>query len=239
SGLPYSITLLTILLFHEFGHYFAAKHFGVRATLPYFIPIPVPPIGTMGAVIKTRSKIPHRKALFYIGTMGPIPGFIISLAAVIIGIYLSEVGPLPKGDGTIPIFGDSLLFTFFVKVFHGNIPPGHDIFLSPYAWAGWVGFLITSLNLIPIGQLDGGHILYSLIGEKQKYVGWASVLGLVILSFMFQGWILWIVITFALLMVGHPQIEEGPELTISEKIIGWSCMLILLLTFVPVPVKFI
>ena len=237
SGLPYSITLLTILLFHEFGHYFAAKRFGVKATLPYFIPMPIPPIGTMGAIIKTRSKIPDRKALFYIGTMGPLPGFIISLAAVIIGIYLSEINPLPKADGTILIFGDSLLFTALVKIIHGSIPQGYDIFLSQYAFAGWVGFLITGLNLMPIGQLDGSHILYALIGKKQLIAGWLSVFLLFILSFIFYGWFLWIIITFLLLMVGHPHVEKGPNLTLREKILGWSCMVIFILIFVPVPIK--
>lgn len=240
SGLPYSFTILAILLSHEFGHYFAARHFGVKTTLPYFIPFPSL-IGTMGAIIKTRSPIPDRRALFYIGAMGPIPGFIVSLAAVIAGIYLSEVKPLPVpgGDLTIPIFGDSILFAFIVKIFHGNIPTGHDIFLGPYAWAGWIGFLITSINLMPIGQLDGSHILYALIGRKQLLFGWAAFGGLFILAFFWYGWALWILITLLVLMIAHPAIEEVTELTFPEKILGWSCMVIFILTFIPVPVELI
>jgi Predicted membrane-associated Zn-dependent proteases 1 len=157
---------MTILGVHEFGHYFAARRFGVDATLPYFIPFPSI-VGTMGAVIKTKSPIPHRRALFYIGVMGPIPGFIVSLAAVIVGIMLSEIQPLPPAEGITPVFGDSILFGFIVHLFHSEIPAGFDIALHPFAWAGWIGFLVTSLNLIPIGQLDGGHILYSLLGRKQ------------------------------------------------------------------------
>ena len=240
SGLPYSITLLSILLTHEFGHYFAARRFGVEVSLPYFIPFPSI-IGTMGAIIKIKSPIPDRKALFYIGVMGPLPGFILSLAAVIVGIYLSEVQPLPISNGVIPIpiFGDSLLFAFVVKLIHGNIPQGHDIYLSSYAWAGWIGFLVTSLNLMPIGQLDGSHILYALIGRKQIYFGWAAFLGLFILSFFFYGWILWIILTLLLLMIAHPPVQKTHELTVNEKIIGWVCMVIFIVTFIPVPIRFI
>ncbi len=240
SGLPYSITLITILLVHEFGHYCAARKFGVSATLPYFIPFPSI-IGTMGAVIKTRTPIPTRRALFYIGAMGPLPGFIISLAAVVVGIYLSDVKPLPvvKGDLMMPVFGDSLLFAFFVRLIHGTIPAGHDIYLSPYAWAGWIGFLITSLNLMPIGQLDGSHILYALIGRKQKIFGWVFLAGLCVMSVIWQGWIVWIALTLFFLMVAHPEIPEEKPLSKMEKVIGWSCMVILVLTFVPIPVDFI
>ncbi|OHD63742.1 MAG: hypothetical protein A2176_14490 [Spirochaetes bacterium RBG_13_51_14] len=238
SGLPYSVTLIVILLSHEFGHYCAARKFGVRATLPYFIPFPFPPIGTMGAIIKTRSPIPSRRALFYIGAMGPLPGFVLSLVAVIAGIYLSEIKPLPA-PGQELLFGDSLLFVMLVKLIHGSIPPGHIIYLSPYAWAGWIGFLITSLNLMPIGQLDGSHILYALIGRKQLLFGWASVAGLAIMSFIWQGWIIWIVLTLLLLMVAHPDVPDGEPLTAVEKTVGWLCMVILIMTFVPVPVEFL
>ena len=239
SGFSYSITLMAILLCHEFGHYFAARAFGIRATLPYFIPLPFPPVGTMGAVIKTRSPIPHRRALFYVGAMGPLPGFIVSLAASIAGIYLSEIKPLPPTGGEIPviIFGDSLLYGFIVRFFHGTIPAGHDIFLSPYAWAGWIGFLITGLNLMPLGQLDGGHILYALIGPKQRYFGWFALAMLIVLSFFFPGWLFWIAATLLFLMVAHPPVENGPALSTGEKALGWFCMLIFILTFIPVPVS--
>lgn len=246
SGLPYSITLITILLFHEFGHYFAARRFGVEATLPYFIPIPpilgIPSIiGTMGAIIKTRTPIPNRRALFYIGAMGPLPGFIISLTAVLVGLYLSDVKPIPavKGDMSMIIFGDSLLFSAITWLFHGTIPSGYSVDPSPYAFAGWIGFLITSLNLMPLGQLDGSHILYALIGRKQKIFGWATLGGLIVLSFIWQGWIVWIGLTLLFLMVAHPDIQDDAPLSGMEKAIGWFCMLILLLTFVPVPVDFL
>lgn len=240
SGLPYSVTLMLILGTHEMGHYLAAKKFGVDTTLPYFIPFPSI-VGTMGAVIKTRTPIPHTKALFYIGVMGPIPGFIVSLAASVIGIYLSEVQPLPDmtGMGLIPVFGDSFLYGTIVYLFHGTIPAGQDIFLHPLAWAGWIGFLVTSLNLIPIGQLDGGHILYSLIGRKQVYAGWTAFAALVVLSFFWPGWIAWIILSLLILMIAHPPVPVSESLTTGEKITGWACMVILALTFIPVPVDFL
>lgn len=239
SGLPFSITIMAILLSHEMGHYLAARHFGVRATLPYFIPFPSI-IGTMGAVIKIKSPIRDKRALLYIGAMGPIVGFTLSLAAVIVGIYLSEIKPLPtEGNGLIPIFGDSFLFSQITGLIHGDIPAGYDIYLSPYAWAGWIGFLVTSLNLMPIGQLDGSHIVYALLGRKQLLFGWTAFAGLMLLSFFWQGWILWIIIALLFLMIGHPPIENGSDLSFSEKLIGWSCVFIFIITFIPIPVKFI
>jgi membrane-associated protease RseP (regulator of RpoE activity) len=236
SGLPYSLTLLSILMSHEFGHYLAARSFGVRATYPYFIPFPSM-IGTMGAVIKIRGAIPHQRALFYIGVMGPMPGFIASLAAMIYGVAISHIQKLPASAGDLIIFGDSLLLKLITFIFQGPIPEGYDIVLSPYAAAGWVGFLITGMNLLPMGQLDGGHILYALIGRKQRIVAWTALALLAGFSFLFPGWIIWIILTLTVLMVAHPPVPRGPELTTREKFLGWSCMAILLLTFIPVPVR--
>ena len=236
NGLPYSVTLLAILLSHEFGHYFAARSFGVSATYPYFIPFPSL-IGTMGAVIKTRTPIPHHRALFYIGAMGPIPGFIVSLAAVIFGVAVSDVHQLPQAGGDVIIFGDSLLIKIITYIIHGPIPYGMDLVLSPFAAAGWVGFLITGLNLMPIGQLDGGHILYALIGKKQKNVAWVTLGIIGLMAFCFPGWIIWIILSLTVLMVGHPPVQMGPELSGRERLLGWACMAILILTFIPVPIK--
>jgi len=238
NGLPYSLTLMTILSIHEFGHYFAAQKFGVSATLPYFIPFPSI-IGTMGAVIKTKSPIPHRRALFYIGVMGPLPGFFASLIAVLAGVSMSKIIPIPLTDDIIIQLGNSILFSGIVYLFHGSIPAGNDLFLHPIAWAGWIGFFITSLNLMPIGQLDGGHILYSLIGKKQKYAGWFTLCALIILSFIWPGWGLWVVITLLILMIAHPPIREAAPLSFKEKAAGWFCMAVFILTFIPVPVQLI
>lgn len=238
SGLPFSLTLMTILSLHEFGHYFAARRFGVRATLPYFIPFPSL-IGTMGAVIKTKSPIPHRRALFYIGAMGPIPGFVASLAAVVAGVYMSQVQPIIQLEpGTLITFGDSLLLKLITWSIHGTIAEGSGLVLHPVAFAGWIGFMLTSLNLMPAGQLDGGHILHALIGDRQRYAGWLTLAALVALSFFWPGWIVWVLIIMTIVMVAHPHIHEtGGELSFAEKITGWSCMLILVLTFIPVPIE--
>ncbi len=239
SGLPFSITIMTILLSHEMGHYLTARLYGIKATLPYFIPFPSI-IGTMGAVIKIKSPINDRKALLYIGALGPIVGFILSLIASIAGIYLSEIKPLPTDtNGLVPIFGDSFLFSFIVTAIHGEIPAGHDIYLSPYAWAGWIGFLVTSLNLMPMGQLDGSHVIHALIGRKQLIFGWATLFGLIVLSFFWPGWIVWILITLFFLMVGHPNLEDNTELSAKEKFVGWLCVGIFIITFIPIPVVLI
>jgi membrane-associated protease RseP (regulator of RpoE activity) len=237
SGLPFSLTLMAILFSHEMGHYLAARYFGVKATLPYFIPFPSI-IGTMGAVIKLKSQITERRVLLYIGAMGPIAGFILSLIAAVIGIYLSEVKPIPVStDGMTLIFGDSVLSSLITRIIHGEIPPGYDIYLSKYAWAGWIGFLITGLNLMPIGQLDGSRVIYSLLGKKQIYFGWAAFTGLIFLSFIWPGWIVWIIMALVFLRIAHPPIEDDTELSTGEKITGWICLAIFLLTFIPVPVN--
>ncbi len=236
SGLPFSITIMAILLSHEMGHYLAARRFNVRATLPYFIPFPSI-IGTMGAVIKIKSPIEDKRALLYIGAMGPLVGFLLSLAATVAGLYLSEVKPLPPaGPAEVYIFGDSLLFKLLTWLIHGSIPGGYDVYLSPYAWAGWIGFLVTSLNLMPMGQLDGSHILYALIGRWQLAFGWAAFVALGVLSFIWPGWIVWIVMALAFLMIGHPAIPDATPLRAREKIIGWLCVIIFIVTFIPVPV---
>jgi len=237
SGLPFSLTIMAILLSHEMGHYLAARRFRIKATLPYFIPFPSI-IGTMGAVIKIKSPIRSRRALLYIGAMGPLVGFALSIAAVIIGLHLSEIRPLPEMEpgAFVPIFGDSLLFAFLVKIILGTIPQGQDVFLSSYAWAGWIGFLVTSLNLMPMGQLDGSHILYALIGRNQLYFGWAAFAALIILALVWPGWIVWIVLVLLFLMIGHPPVNDPTPLTMGERIMGWSCVIIFILTFIPVPV---
>lgn len=240
SGMIFSIIIMSILLAHEMGHYIAARHFGVKATLPYFIPFPSI-IGTMGAVIRIKSPIRNKRALLFIGALGPILGFVLSLLAIIVGLYYSEIRSFPAKttEGLSISFGDSILLFLITKLIHGQIPAGQGIPLSPYIWAGWIGFLVTSLNLMPMGQLDGGHIVYALIGRKQLYIGWITLIVLVILSFVWFGWILWILITLLFIMIGHPPIEDDDSLSFQENLIGWFCVIIFVLTFIPVPVKFI
>ncbi len=237
NGLPFSLSLLAILFAHEMGHYITARYFGVIATPPYFIPFPSL-VGTMGAIIRIKSPIPDKRVLLYIGAMGPIAGFVVSCMVTIAGLMQSSVQPLPQpsDDNLVPIFGDSLLFSFFVKIIIGTIPQGYDVYLSPLAWAGWIGFLVTSLNLMPIGQLDGSHVLYALFGEKQRYAGWLFFGIICILTFLWVGWVVWIILTISLLMIGHPYIPDGQPLTKAERMMGYLCIIIFIFTFIPIPV---
>ncbi len=176
-------TLLTILLFHEFGHFFAARIHKVDASLPYFLPLPVlSPFGTMGAVIRMRGKIPTRRALLDIGASGPLAGLMIAIPAYIWGVRHSTLVPLEGGEGGINL-GESILLRALDHVFGPSAPEGMQIALSPVAFAAWGGMFVTMLNLIPVGQLDGGHIAYSLFGKKQN--GYATIAHRAMLAFFF------------------------------------------------------
>jgi membrane-associated protease RseP (regulator of RpoE activity) len=166
KGVPFSFTLIAILLCHEFSHYIASKKHKVKATLPYFIPAPTA-IGTLGAVIIMKSPIITRKALIDIGASGPIVGFVVSVIALIIGLHMSVIVQVPQTAGTgLTVFGDSILTYLLSIIVFGVIPSEFIINIHPIAIAGWIGLFVTFLNLLPIGQLDGGHIAYALGGEK-------------------------------------------------------------------------
>lgn len=167
SGLPYSVPLMAILLAHEFGHFFAARIHRVPASPPFFVPMPFPPLGTMGAVILMRDRIPRRNALLDIGAAGPLAGMAVALPVLAYGIATSSVGPL-AADGGYLMEGRSLLYVGLLYLLKGPIPDGYDINLSPTAFAGWAGLLVTMINLIPAAQLDGGHVAYALFGRRQN-----------------------------------------------------------------------
>jgi hypothetical protein len=166
AGLHYSVPLMSILLCHELGHYIAARIHRVPASPPFFVPMPLPPLGTMGAVILMSGRIGRRNALLDIGAAGPLAGMAVALPVLIYGISTSPVGPLP--DGGYLAEGHSLLYLTLLRLLKGPIPDGHDIQLSLTAFAGWAGLLVTMINLIPAGQLDGGHVAYALFGERQQ-----------------------------------------------------------------------
>ena len=171
AGAPFSLTLMTILLVHEMGHFLTARRHRVSVTLPYFIPMPITLIGTMGAFIRIRQVIPTRRALIDIGASGPLAGFVVAVAAVAVGLPKSEAVVLanfPVGE-TIR-FGDSILIKILQVLPVGQLPEGTDLILHPMAFAGWVGLFITSVNLLPVGQLDGGHVAYAIWGERQRVV---------------------------------------------------------------------
>lgn len=236
KGVPFSLTLMTILLSHELSHYFTSKKHGIKATLPYFIPAPTI-IGTFGAFIKMKSPIGTRKALIDIGASGPIAGFIISVLATIIGLQMSEVVPIAKTRGVLNL-GDSILFSFLAKLVLGVTPADSDILLNPVAFAGWIGLFVTSINLIPVGQLDGGHIAYALLGEKQSRLSFLLILVMVSLGLLlWEGWFVWAVLLLILGLRHPPVIYWEIPLDYKRKFIGWLALVIFVLTFIPVPFK--
>lgn len=236
KGLPFALALMCILLAHEFSHYFASKVHGVKATLPLFIPAPPPVIfGTFGAFIKMKSPIFSQNALIDIGASGPIGGFIIAVLASIIGLAFSEVVPVTAVSGGLYL-GDSILFNFLSHLIVGNIPEGHDVFLHPVAFAGWIGFFVTSLNLLPIGQLDGGHIAFAFLGRKHRTFSIVLISLLIILgTFYWPGWLIWAVLLIILGIDHPPVLSRDIRFTRKRRYIGPLCLLIFILTFTPVP----
>ncbi|MCL4457832.1 MAG: site-2 protease family protein [Nitrospirae bacterium] len=236
EGLPFAGTLMTILLCHELSHYIASKKHHTKATLPYFIPAPSI-IGTFGAFIKMKSPIVTRKALIDIGASGPIAGFIVSVIASIIGLSISEVVSLPQTGGTLSL-GDSILFSFLSKVVMGVAPDNQDILLHPVAFAGWIGLFVTSLNLIPIGQLDGGHIAFAILGERHKYISIVLVAILGVLGiFYWEGWALWAVLMLILGIKHPPVIYWEVPIDRKRRFVGFLSLIIFIVTFIPLPFK--
>jgi membrane-associated protease RseP (regulator of RpoE activity) len=240
SGLLFSFTLIVILGAHEMGHYIACRWYRVSATLPYFIPAPIG-IGTFGAFIKIKSPIPNRRALFDIGIAGPLAGFVFALPAALIAHYYAATAvPADLSEGYI-VFHSPLLFQAFERVLH--LPP--SIELNPIWFASWVGLLMTSLNLLPVGQLDGGHVAYSVFGPRiQTWIGRLIYLGVVALAVqavLREGWLGWVVYAVLLtlvLRVGHPPVtDENLELGFWRKVIAIIGLLVFLSCFMPVPIS--
>lgn len=269
KGLPYSLSILFILTVHEFGHYFAAIRHKVKATFPFFIPFP--PIagffnfGTMGAVIKTKSPIQTNKAMFDIGAAGPISGFIACLIVLIYGFtnlpsvdYILAIHPdyfTPEyGKDAISLeFGDTLLFIVLKELFTSPgdfVPPMSEIYHYPYLCVGWFGLFVTAMNLIPVGQLDGGHIIYSMFGSK-KHEAVASIsmiillfLGIVSLvssfveigvDFGWTGWLFWALILYFIIKIKHPPVYYFEKLDPVRMFWGYCAIAIFLLSFSPTP----
>ncbi len=233
-GIPFSFSIMAILTCHEFGHYIVSRRAGMITSLPYFIPVPINLIGTLGAIIRMKSIIPSRRDLLNVGMAGPICGFLISLPITVIGIALSDVQPTTGTVAAIRL-GDSLLFSFFVRLLHANMPPGHDLFLHPMAFAGWIGFLVTSLNLLPIGQLDGGHIAFSIFGRNRKRSYPFLIAAMIGLSLLWPGWIIWGLLAF-LTARREPVVQDTiTPITRKDRILALVPLLVLILTFIPQP----
>jgi membrane-associated protease RseP (regulator of RpoE activity) len=235
-GIPFSLTLMLILLAHEMGHYLYAKRYGVAVTLPYFIPAPTL-IGTLGAFIRIRSFIPSRAALFDIGVAGPIAGFIFAVPAMLIGLLVSHSG-VSLGPDDIPL-GFPIIFKLGHAVLSHATPvlshPLPELNLHPVALAAWVGMLATALNLLPGGQLDGGHIVYAAFPRAHKWVSILSIAALIPMAiFSWVGWILWAVI-LAITGLRHPNVPLKPGLSPKRQRLALFALLMLLLTLIPAP----
>jgi len=232
NGLPFAVTLLGILLAHEMGHYFTCRYYGIAASLPYFIPAPTI-IGTMGAFIRIKSPIVSRRALFDVGISGPLVGFVVALPVLLWGIGNSQVVAGLPATGVVS-FGNPPLVMLVQKLLHPGVPEQY-LYLHPVARAAWVGLFATALNLLPIGQLDGGHILYALIGEKHRLLSRIFVLALLPLGYFYWfGWVLWSVLLF-FLGTRHPVIFDLTPLDRGRRWLAAVALVIFLLCFTPNP----
>jgi membrane-associated protease RseP (regulator of RpoE activity) len=234
KGIPFSFALMSILLSHELGHYFMSRKHGVEATLPYFIPAPTM-IGTFGAVIKMRSSVPTRRALLDIGAAGPIVGFIVSIPFLLVGLSMSKVTPgAPEGI----TFGTSLLLEFMARYLFPNVPDGHAIYLHPVALAGWLGLLVTMMNLLPMGSMDGGHIAYALFGKRHRSISRVVVAIMFVMgAFGWPGWIVWGALNLVFGLKHPPPMNPHEPLDRKRKLVAVAAGLIFILTFVPTPIS--
>jgi membrane-associated protease RseP (regulator of RpoE activity) len=258
TGWPFALSLLGILLSHELGHYFMSRHHKTPATLPYFIPFPFSPLGTMGAAILMRGVPKNKRVLFDIGVAGPISGLVVAIPVLLLGLKLSTLGTIePNPNGFLE--GNSLLYLFAKFVTFGQLLPtplepqgilywlqyfftgrpvpfgGLDVFIHPVAFAGWAGILVTALNLIPAGTLDGGHVIYALFGDKAKkafpfIVGLLAVLGV-----FWSGWWIWAVLLFWLGRVNVEPLDQITTLDPTRRLVAFAMIIIFVLVFMPVP----
>ena len=236
KGIPFSFTLLAILLTHEFGHYFTSRYHKVPATLPYFIPAPSF-IGTFGAFIRMTSPILKKNAIFDIGISGPIAGFVVAIVAVVAGLELSTIIKTSSMEGIK--LGSPLIFSWLSHLILGDPGEGYDILLHPIAFAGWIGLFVTSLNLIPIGQLDGGHVVYALFGEKHSFISLAMIPILLWLGYVgWSGWFLWAFLPLIFGLRHPPVLDKDKPLDRRRIIVGWMGLTMFVVTFIPVPFSF-
>ena len=237
DGLTFSIPLLAILLAHEMGHYLTCRRYGLNATLPFFIPFPLG-IGTLGAFIRIRSRLGSKQELFDVGAAGPLAGFAVTLPLLLYGVSQIEPFAAAPASGAL-VFGEPLLFKLSLSMFHSNLPEGMGLLMHPTAGAAWFGLLVTALNLLPFGQLDGGHITYAMFGAGQRRAAWPLLAILFLLGFRWWGWWIWVVV--ALVMgVRHPWMpDEDVPLDRGRMRLGWLCLAIFALSITPQPLRFI
>ena len=233
DGLIFGGTLLAILLAHELGHFIASRRLGVAVSYPFFIPMPLSIFGTMGAVIQMKEPAPDRGALFTIGVAGPLAGLALAIPLTFIGLSLSQVAPLPESNYFLE--GNNLLYGGMKWLIFGRWLPsgGQDVLLHPMAFAGWV----TALNLVPAGQLDGGHVLFGLLGRRQgEWASWAVIALLLGLGFVWSGWWMWAALIFFFARHHAPILDELTPLTPTQKAVGLLTLILFALLFTPLPI---
>ena len=235
-SLIYAAALIAILLAHEMGHYLTCRYYGIDATLPYFIPAPTL-IGTMGAFIKIRSPITKKHQLFDVGIAGPLAGFILAVPATVYGLSLSKAIPPLPSEGSI-VFGEPLLFKLLSGLMFKGLPENYDLILHPVAFAGWVGILVTALNLFPVGQLDGGHIVYALFGQRSRAFGRPILLAFLMMGAVFWvGWFIWALL-IGIIGLKHPRLfDEDIPISSGRRVLAFAVIIIFIFSFIPDPVK--
>jgi membrane-associated protease RseP (regulator of RpoE activity) len=236
AGLPFALGLLTILVAHELGHYLTARRMGVPTSLPYFIPMPLNFFGTMGAIIRARAPMRNRRQVLALGAAGPLAGIIVAIPILIFGLMQSQVLPIPRRPGII-MEGNFLLYALLKFLVFGRFLPsrGYDVFLHPTAFGAWAALLVTGLNLMPAGQLDGGHVAYALLGKNARWLSRLAVIAALSLGMIWSGWFL-----FALLLLVFGQrhaepLDDVTSLTRGEKAFAIFMLVVFILLFTPVP----
>ncbi len=237
KGIPFSFTLLLILGSHEMGHYLVSRRHRLDVTLPYFIPAPPIPfiIGTFGAFIKIRSPIQDKRALLDVGCAGPLVGVAVSIPVTVAGLLLSRTTVMPPGPDLV-VLGEPLLYQLLSWLVFGHLSPETQVILHPVAFAGWIGMLVTALNLIPYGQLDGGHVAYALFPPFHRYISW-TCLGLLLFCgfFFWYGWLMWALLLTWLGWRHPPPYYHRVPLDERRRLLGFVTILVFLLTFSPTP----
>jgi membrane-associated protease RseP (regulator of RpoE activity) len=235
GGLLMTVALLGILTAHEMGHYVMCRRYGVDATLPYFIPFPlVSFVGTLGAFIRMRAQIPDRRALMDIGVMGPLAGFAVCLPVLVLGILEAQVVPQVSGPDTLSL-GEPLMFQWATWLIKGPVPEGMDVLIGPVGRAAWFGLFVTALNLMPIGQLDGGHVAYALLRRHHRLVSRVALFACVVLLYLRPTWLLW---TILLLVLGRrhpPTLDDSRPLGAPRVALGIFGFLVFAVCFTPNP----
>ncbi|MGD2027235.1 MAG: site-2 protease family protein [Anaerolineales bacterium] len=266
-GIPFGLSILAILLAHEFGHYLAARYHKSAVTLPYFIPLPISPFGTMGAFIQLKEPPKNRRTLHDIGIAGPLAGLVVAIPILLIGLALSPVEviePVAGAGGVLMVEGNSIFYLAAKYFIHGELLPApesyggispvlywlryvftgfpapfgaRDVLMHPLAWAGWAGLLVTALNLIPVGQLDGGHALYVLFGRKARRMVPIVLIALALLGFAWQGWWLWVVLIFFLGQRHAEPLDQITPLDSTRRAIAIAVLVLFAFIFIPIPLQ--